>query len=517
MIDEARAQERIDFIECLHLVGDFTGKPFILQQWQKDIIRNIYGTIKDNGYRQYRYAYLEVPKKNGKTPLVAALGISHVLLDPAGGEIYCCAAEKDQASQTYNYMKSMIEQDEDLSGLLRVVDSKKEIHNDATGTFVKVLSAEAYSKHGKAPSVVIFDELHAMRDRGLWDIMTFGTGSARKEPLYLTITTAGDDPDKKSIGWEIHHQAEQILSGELVDPTWYVKIYNAPPDADIYDEKVWYAANPSLGVAIDIETLRLEAQAAKNSPSVEKLFRWLRLNQWVQLKKVSWLPVVLWDATEKDWSEKELRGKRCYVGIDLARWIDLAAAVPLFPPQPGVPDWRFMIQAWMPEERVQWHIDNDKVDYNKWAQKSLIDITNGSTIDYGRVRDYIIGVNQLYDVQYFCGDPWHLEILKQLCGDEISKKFIEIPQTISGMATGMSELERQFKAGEISHQENELGRYTFDCVIVNPDGNENIKPLKNKSRGRIDPICALVNATAAAIRLEQKRSVYESRGMRSLA
>lgn len=517
MIDKRKAQEPIDFIECLHLVGDFTGKQFLLQPWQKEILGNLYGTIDGKGFRQYSYLYLEVPKKNGKTPLAAALGIYHLVCDPPGGEIYCAAAEREQAAQTYRYMKSMIDQDDALSEMLRVVDSKKEIYNDATGTFVKVLSAEAYSKHGMAPSVIIVDELHAHQKRDLWDYLTFGAGSARKQPLWITITTAGDDPDRKSIGYEVHEYARKVSFGEITDPSWYVKIYNAPNDADIYDEAVWYQANPSLGVAIDIDTVRKEAQSAKNNPATEKLFRWLRLNQWVQLKRVSWLPVTTWDAAEKDWPESSLRGKRCYVGIDLARWIDLASAVPFFPPQDGIPDWRFIIQAWMPEERVKWHMDNDGVDYNAWANMGLLDVTKGSTIDYGRVRDHIVALDRMYNVQYYCGDPWHLEILKQLCGEQIARKFVEIPQTIAGMSPGMSELERQFRAGEISHQPNPLGRYCFDCVVVAPDGNENIKPMKNRAKGRIDPICALVDAASAAIKLEQKRSVYEERGMRSLA
>jgi phage terminase large subunit-like protein len=516
MIDERRAQEPIDFISCLHLTGDFYGRPFVLRDWQKEFIRSVYGTVKENGYRQYQYAYLEIPKKNGKTETTAALAIYHLVCDGPGGQIYCCAAEREQAALVYKAAKQMIEQDEELELLLNVVDSKKEIHNRETGTFLKVLSAEAYSKHGVNPTVVIFDELHAQQKRDLWDYMTFGAGSARKEPLWWVITTAGDDPDHKSIGWEIHEQALRIRDGEIEDPTWYVKIYGAPEDADIYDEAVWFEVNPNLGISIDIEKVREEAQKAKNNPANEKLFRWLRLNQWVQLKRVSWLPVTMWDATEKDWQEAELRGKRCYVGIDLARWIDLAAAVPFFPPQDGIPDWRFIIQAWMPEDRLKWHIDNDGVDYGKWADAGLLDVTKGSTIDYGRVRDYIVSIDRMYNVQYYCGDPWHLEILKQLCGEQIARKFIEIPQTISGMSPGMSELERQFRAGEISHRQNALGRYCFDCVVVNPDGNENIKPMKNKAKGRIDPICALVNAASAAIRLEQKRSVYEERGMRSL-
>lgn len=520
MIDTARSSEVIEFIQLLHLTGDFYGRPFVLQEWQKELLSDVYGTVDERGFRQYQYAYLEVPKKNGKTETTAAIAIYHLVCDGPGGQIYCCAAEREQAALVYKAAKQMIEQEPMLDakqgGILKVIDSKKEIINTETGTFLKVLSAEAYSKHGLNPTVVIFDELHAQPNRDLWDVMTAGAGDARKEPLWWVITTAGDDPDRKSIGWEVHEKACKIRDGTIVLPTWYVKIYGAPEDADIYDEKTWFACNPSLGITIDINKVRAAALEAKTSPANEKLFRWLRLNQWVQLKRVSWLPVVLWDSTEKKWQERELIGKRCYVGIDLARWIDLAAAVPYFPPQEGFQDWRFIIQAWMPEDRVKWHMDNDGVDYNLWAQTGLLDVTKGSTIDYSRVRDYIIGVDRLYDVQYYCGDPWHLEILKQLCGETIAKKFVEIPQTISGMAPGMSELERQFRADEISHRENELGRYCFDCVVVAPDGNENIKPMKNKAKGRIDPICGLVNAASAAIKLEHKRSVYEERGIRML-
>jgi phage terminase large subunit-like protein len=291
--DEARANEVIDFIGLLKHTGDFYGQPFNLQPWQIDVLRNVYGTVNERGTRQYRTAYLEIPKKNGKTETVAGLGIYHLVCDPPGGQIYCCAAEREQASLTYKAAVQMIEQDEALDdkqgGILHIVDSKKEIYNTETGTFLKVLSAEAYSKHGLNPTVVIFDELHAQPNRNLWDVMTFGSGAARKEPLFWVITTAGDDPDRASIGWEVHDQATRIISGELDDPTFYAKIYCAPEDADIFDEEVWKAANPSLGVSIDIESVRDEANKARNSDGAEKLFRWLRLNQWIALKTIGWL------------------------------------------------------------------------------------------------------------------------------------------------------------------------------------------------------------------------------------
>ena len=228
----------------------------------------------------------------------------------------------------------MIEQDEDLRSILKVTDSKKQILNTRTGTFLKVLSAEAYTKHGVNPTVVIFDELHAQPNRDLWDVMTFGAGAARKETLWWVITTAGDDPDRHSVGWEQHEYARKVRDKEIVDPYWYVKIYGAPDDADIFDEKVWYDSNPSLGVVIDIEKVRQEAIGARNDPAKEKLFRWLRLNQWVSLKRIGWLPLTLWDQTQGDWSIADLTGKYCYIGLDLSSTTDLTAIAVLFPPHP---------------------------------------------------------------------------------------------------------------------------------------------------------------------------------------
>ena len=517
-IDKDRALEPIEFIQCLKLTDDFHGQPFVLQDWQHDVIWNVYGTVTDQGIRQYQYAYLEIPKKNAKTTTIAGLAIYHIYMDGPGGQIYCCAAEREQAALVYRAAKQMIEQDPALDstqgGILKVIDSKKEIHNLETGTFIKVLSAEAYSKHGLNPTVVIFDELHAQRNRELWDAMTFGAGSARREPLWWVITTAGDDPDRKSIGWEIHEKAQRVQDGELDDPSWYVKIYCAPEDADIFDEATWYKANPSLGVSIKIETVRQEALAARNSPAAEKLFRWLRLNQWVSLKRVGWLPITLWDSTTREWNKTELLKKKCYVGLDLSSKIDLTAAVPLFPPQTGFDDWRFLINAWIPENNMRERVNRDHVPYDEWSNSELLTATPGDVVDYTMVRNHILDLEEMYDVRYYCGDPWHLEILKQLLPFEIQAKFIEIPQTMAGMSTGMGELERLFRAKQISHLKNPLGRWAFGNTVCAVDGNENRKPMKNRSIDRIDPTVALINAAAGAIRLEPKRSVYETRGIR---
>ena len=511
--NKQKALDAIEFISMLRLVGDFTGKPFVLQPWQHEVIWNLYGTVNNEGTRQYQYLYLEIPKKNGKTPLAAALGVYHLTCDPPGGEIYCCAADREQAGQTYRYMKSMIAQDGWLDKNLRVVDSKKEIHNDATGTYVKVLSSEAYSKHGMVPSVVIFDELHAQPSRDFWDIMTFAAGSARKQPLWIVLTTAGDDPDRKSIGWEVHEKARKIRDGEIVNEQWYVKIYGAPDDADIYDEEVWYAANPSLGISIDIDTVRKEAADAKESPGTEKLFRWLRLNQWIALKRTSWLPLTLWDATTGKWDAAELVGKRCYIGLDLSSTTDLTALALLFPPQPGVPDWRCIFKAFIPLENMKERVRRDHVPYVDWMNGKYLTATDGNAVDYETVQLEIEACAKQYKVAYLCADKWNSAMMTQILAKK-GIKTIEISQNMDGMSPAMKELERLFRAGGISHDVNPLARWCFGNTVIATDGNENIKPMKNKSYERIDLIVALIDAMAAAMKLESKKSVYEQRGVR---
>lgn len=496
----------------LKLTGDFYGQPFILMDWQHETLWDVYGTVKDNGYRQYQYAYLEIPKKNGKTELVAGIGLSHLVGDAPGGQIYCCAAEKEQASLVYRAAKQMIEQEPAFSGLLKVVDSKKEIHNILTGTFLKVLSAEAYSKHGINPTVVIFDELHAQPNRDLWDIMTFGAGAARKEPLWWVITTAGDDPDRHSIGWEIHDYAKKIIDGEIHDPIWYAKIFCADESDDIFDEKTWYKANPSLGRTIDIEMVRQEALGARNRESQEKLFRWLRLNQWVSLKSTGWLPLTLWDSTTGNWGRDQLVGKKCYLGLDLASTTDLTAAALLFPPQEGVDDWRVVFEGWIPEEKMNERVKRDKVPYDKWVKDGFLHATRGSMVDYDYVEARIKVLAKHYQVEYICTDPWNSRMLQQrLAKSGIDS--IEVPQKISGMSPGMKELERLLRAGDMTHEKNPVARWCFGNIAVHIDGNENMKPMKNKSQDRIDLLVAWINAMNVAIRMEDEGSVYEERGL----
>jgi len=516
MHDKRKALEPIQFIGMLNAVDDFYGQPFTLLDWQYQILWDVYGTVTDKKVRQYQHAYLEIPKKNGKTSLIAAIALYHLVCDAPGGQIFCCAADRHQAELVYKAACGMREQNEDLKSILKLTDSKKEIKNSSTGTVMKVLSAEAYTKHGLNPTVVIFDELHAQPKRDFYDVMTFGAGAARREPLWWVITTAGDDPDRNSIGWEIHEKARKIADGELVNPAWYVKIYCAPEDADIFDEATWYASNPSLGKTISIDAVRQEALDAKENDGSEKLFRWLRLNQWVSLKRIGWLPLSLWDGTQGDWNPAELIGKKCYAGLDLSSTTDLTALALLFPPQDGLDDWRAIYEAWIPEDSMKERIDRDKVPYDKWVKSKHLHVTPGNAVDYEFVEARILAANQQYDIEMLGTDPWNSRMLTQRL-EKGGVKLYEVPQRIAQLSPAMKEQERLMRIGRFSHENNPAARWCFGNVNVFIDGNGNMKPMKNRSIERIDIAVAGIIAMAVAVQMGATvENVYNFRGMRSL-
>lgn len=517
MYNKSYADFTIDFVECLkHVDGKWYGVPFALLPWQREAIAEFYGNVKENDARQYQYLYLEIPKKNGKSELAAALGLYHTFADgEMHGEVYVVAADKDNASIIFNAALGMLEQNKTLKKRAKITESQRIIKDTVSGTFMKVLSSEAYSKHGYKPSCVIFDELHAQPNRELWDILTFGSGSARFQPVWIVLTTAGDDPDHSSIGWEVHEKAKKILEyrkgnteGNYDNPVWLPIMYGlgdlSPEDAkdiDIFDEALWYLCNPSLGHTIDIDTLRQEALDAKQSEYSERLFRWLRLNQWISVKAVGWLPLTLYDKTEED--RPNLKGKRCYPGLDLSSTTDLTSLTLLFPPQEGLEKWYTLFVPWITEEKMKERSKRDHVDFDKWVKHGYVKTTPGDCIDFDFVEAEIYRVAKDYDLRMLGADQYLSRMLTQ----HVMKKdisVVEIPQDMKNMSPAMKEMEKLLLKGEMAHEKNPCARWCFGNVRVATDGNENIKPMKNKSIGRIDVTVSWIIAMATALLNEQQ-------------
>ena len=451
--DAESAQFVCDFIECLQTSS---GTPFRLIDWQRESITEFYGRMRadEPTIRQYQYLYLEIPKKNGKSEISAALGVYHLFADgEVNGEVYVVAADKENASIVFRAAKHMIETCKSLKKRCRIVDSKKEIYDKVSGSMLKVLSSEAYSKHGYKPSCVIFDELHAQRNRELWDIMTFGAGDAREQPVWIVLTTAGDDPDRKSIGWEVHEKALAILKyregkrGEKYydNPQWLPIIYGLGlyededelKQVNIFDEEVWKKCNPSIGKTVKLSTIRAEAEEAKRSEAMERLFRWLRLNQWIAVHTVGWIPLTIYDKTQfnadgQHWKEvvQLLKGKKCFGGVDLSKSTDLTGFVLVFPPQDGLEKWVALATGWIPLDDIQAKEKRDHVNYRDWIRAGFMQGCEGDVIDYTQVCEFIVTACNEYDVKMIGFDP-HLgaTIMQQLQKELVGKAtdVVEIP------------------------------------------------------------------------------------------
>ena len=445
MFSEAHADRAVRFFEMLrHVDGQFYNQPFNLLPWEKEIIRDVYGTLKEDGTRQYKYVNLWLPKKNGKSELAAGAALYHLFADgEMKGEIYGCASDRGQASIVYDAASDMIDLVPALGKRVRKVDSQKRLIDKKSGSEYKVLSADAFRKHGFKPSAVIFDEIHAQPNRKLWDVMRFGAGSTRRQPIWWVISTSGDDPDRVSIGWEVFEKAMRILAArngtgpaEDDDLTWYVKYFAYEGD-DIYNEENWHKANPSLGPVKSLTSMREEAESAKKDPADERLFRWLHLNQWVTYKLTTWLPLDLFDTTVGDWNRADLFGKDCYVGMDLSSTTDLTAICVVFPPQAKQLDWRCFWHCWIPQDTLMERVKEDHVPYDRWVEQGYITATKGNVVDYTEVEKTILEIKKFYNVLEVPSDRAFAAMLLQRL-EQKGLTCVDIPQNYKQMTGPMN-------------------------------------------------------------------------------
>lgn len=529
--DQAKANRTINFVKQLrHTKGKWAGVPFTLLSWQEQAIRDIFGTMRDDGYRQYTMAYLEIPKKNGKSELGAAIALQGLCADDEwSAEVYSCAADRSQASLVFDVAVHMVDQNPTLKKKIKLIPSQKRMVYMPTQSFYQVLSAEAYSKHGLNVSRVIFDELHAQPTRDLWDVMTEGSGDARTQPLYFVITTAGDDPDRTSIGWEIHQMAVDILTGKRRDPTFYAMIFGLdrenrriwmgreyePIDAEIEDdavwrsiwqnEEIWAKVNPSIGHTIGWDKVKDHLVRVQGNPAREKNFLWLRLNSWEKLKSHKWLPVEIWDKCRAKIEIERLKGRLCYGGLDLSSKIDMTAFVLLFPPDDINRHWIVLPYFWVPEDRIKERVETDRVTYDIWAQNGYLKTTPGNVVNYDFMEKEIIKLSRIHRIQAIGFDPWNAMQTAIHLSDE-GLTMVEIGQGIKSMSPPMKELEQIIKGGKIRHDGHPVLRWNIDNVEVRIDENENIKPVKGKSIERIDGLVATVNAMAAHLSDEKPKT-----------
>ena len=514
MFDEAKAQRAVEFIRCLkHTKGRWRGQAFDLLPWQETIIRDVFGTVKEDGFRQYNTAYVEIPKKNGKSELAAGVALYMTCGDNEwGAEVYGCASDRQQASIVFDVAVDMVEQCPALKKRIKPVMSVKRLVYKPTNSFYQVLSAEAYTKHGLNVHAVIFDELHSQPNRELFDVMTKGSGDARTQPLFFLITTAGTD--RHSVCFEQHQKAEDILCGRKADPTFYPVIYGAADDADWTSEEVWYRANPSLGHTIDIGKVRNACMSARDNPAEENIFRQLRLNQWVK-QSTRWMQMEKWDACAFPVDEGELLGRECYGGLDLSSSIDITAFVLVFPPRDDTERYVFLPYFWIPEENMARRVRRDHVPYDVWEKQGFLETTEGDVIHYGFIESFIEDLGKRFHIKEIAFDRWGaVQMVQNLEG--LGFTVVPFGQGFKDMSPPTKRLMELVLERNVAHGGHPVLRWMMDNIFVRTDPAGNIKPDKEKSTEKIDGAVAAVMALDRAVRNGGSAgSVYDERGILS--
>ena len=511
--DENLADYAVNFIECLcHTKGTWAGRPFKLLEWQEQIIRDLFGTIKKNGYRQFNTAYIEVPKKNGKSELAAAIALLLCCGDgEQRAEIYGCAADRGQATIVFDVAADMVRMCPALNRRCKILTSQKRILFTPTNSFYQVLSAEAYSKHGFNIHGVVFDELHTQPNRKLFDVMTKGSGDARMQPLYFLITTAGTDTN--SICYETHMKAVDILEGRKHDPTFYPVIYGAGNDEDWTDPEVWKKSNPSLGETIGIDKVEAACESARQNPGEENAFRQLRLNQWVK-QAVRWMSMDKWDACAIPVNEDFLEGRVCYGGLDLSSTTDLSAFCLVFPPEDEDEPYYVLPYFWVPEETLELRVKRDHVPYDVWHRQGYIQTTEGNVIHYGFIEKFIESLGERFNIREIAFDRWGAtQCVQNLEG--MGFTVVPMGQGFASLSPPTKELMTLTLQRRIAHGGHPVLRWNMDNIYIRTDPAGNIKADKSKSTEKIDGAIAMIMALDRAVRCgnDTSESVYDTRGL----
>lgn len=536
------AEQAIAFIEqkLTHIEGALAEKPFILEMWQKAIVANTFGWVRwhekfQRWVRRFRELFIYVPRKNGKTPLVACIDNTVMFTDgEMGAQGFGLAASGEQATYLFRQMKGHIKNDSDLGSRAEVFGGdagvqRRIVYRDTDGYF-EVQSADANTKHGGNSHLAAIDELHAQPNRDLVEtIRTSFASENRVQPLFIMLTTA--DFDRPSICNEVYDYACKVRDGIIVDPAFLPVIYEAPRDADWRDPEVWAMANPNLGISVSREYLERECKRAQEQPVYENTFKRLHLNMRTE-QDVRIIPMDVWDRARpgKRFDMERFRGRRCYGGLDLASREDLASASFAFPDEDGEID--LISLSWCPEDRVRDRAKK-RIPYDQWARDGWMTATPGNIIDHRRIREDIIALRNdhgiiVVELGY---DPKDATEIVQNLQDIDGFTMVECTQGFPNLSAPTKELISRLKARTLRPDRNPVLRWAASNMAVHfqgriPVGQDigeyldkvPIMPSKRNSADKIDPITAAVIALWRLLAHpdQLKPSVYESRGLLTL-
>lgn len=508
--DLDKAERFFRFAEKLkHYKGEWAGKPIHLEPWEQFVTGSVIGWVHaGTGLRRFRTAFTQIPRKNGKTLIAAIVLLYLTFFDgEPGAEGYAIATKRDQAKIVFNDAKKLV-QSSGLKDRIKVLVAN--LHRDDTASKLEPLGADHDSTDGLNPNVVVGDEIHAMKDRGLMDVMETGTG-ARRQPILYYITTFGDDP--VSPWGDMNDYSNKILEQVLTDESYFVFTAHADPEDDWTLDSTARKANPNYGISVNADDLAAKRLKAKGIPSAAATYKQKHLNLLVNASNPC-LSVDGWRSgqnpgklTMEAWLA-ELEHEPCFVGIDLASKIDLCCLSLVFPPAPGR-GWRLIQHIWTPADTLIDRAHRDRAPYDIWRDSDRLVATPGTQIDHQLLRAVLAEARKLYDIERIGFDPWHADtLIDQLVNDDgfTAEQVLAVPQTYAGMSSACLKMQAEILGGQVDARGCPVTAWAVSNCVDQRDGKDNMMFIKKKSRGRIDPVIAPTIGMALALRMPADRS-----------
>lgn len=501
--DAVIAQIWVEFFLCMnHFEGDFRGQPIELDEWELFIVWNVFGWRRANGTRRFRVAYNEIARKVGKSTFAAGIGLGLLMIDGEGGpQVYSAAVDKQHARKVlHSKAEKYVQRSPSLRRKLEIAKTTGRITCEFNDGVYEPLGKDSDVGEGFNPHGTIFDELHAHKDRAMWDVIDSGQG-ARSQPLRFVITTAGFDITCFCYT-EIRDQVCQILEGTIEDDEWFGIIFTIDEGDNWQDEACWAKANPQSYFETQIEDMRRMAREAARKPASLNNFLTKRLNVWTS-QYTAWVNIEEWAKSPMIVPRSELTGRSCFSALDLSKNQDLTAMVHLFDyPEGGDGHLTIVPRFWVPADCVKDRERRDAAQYEKWIREGLVEATPGNVIDYEVVKRDIKADFAQFDIRELGYDPYGpAEAIRQdLINDGLDeKKLVQFPQQIKNFSPAMKTLERLYIEGKIHGLNHPVMLWMAHNVQVYMDANENIRPVKalrNKEHGkatrRIDGFVCLV-------------------------
>jgi phage terminase large subunit-like protein len=496
--DDEAGERVVQFIEdyCCHFEGEWAGRPLKLEEWQRTILRIVFGWKRTDGARRFRTAYIEIPRKNGKSTWTGGVGLFLTIADgEPGAQVYATATKKDQAKIVWGAAAAMVRHSTRLRKFATAF--KANIHCSRLGSKFEPLAADSETQDGFNAHAQLADEMHAHKDRHVYDVVATSMGS-RRQPLNWIITTAGIYAPE-SIGWEMHERAIQVLEGSLEDDTFFAFITAAGEEDDWGKPETWLTANPNLGVSVKWEYMAEQCARAQTTPSFLNTFLRYHLNRWTQ-QRDRWIPIEAWNACERVVDEQELLGLQCTAGLDLSATIDITALTLCFPREDGFFD--FVYRFWCPEETIMRRSKEDRVPYDAWARDGWLIPTPGNVVDYNFPIAELQEMAKRYRLVEAAYDPWNAT---QTATDlqESGLAMVEFRQGFRSMSEPSKQMEKLVVSAKFGHLTpkgaHPVMRWMVANVAIKRDPAENIKPDKSSAIGRIDGVVSSIMSLGRAI------------------